>query len=354
MQAVLSALERVPDLEVREAEVETAGARNWRPDARLFLSHHHQDLDLVIECKRALYPRDAREVIHRLKAYRSAQPGLKPSNVLMVAAEVISEGAREILRAEGAGYYQTGGTLFLSLPGLLVDVERPPAKSAPRPIRSLFNGTRVKVMHAILSRRDLMWGTTRLAEMAQVSPGTASQVLNELEQLEWADVHGRGPRKTRHVPDPGRVLDAWAKQAGSEPPLPLRRYFVPGRKDAALLREVAEAFEEAGVEYAFTHEAAGNQYSPFLTHVAQLRMRVRPGPALDKALGSLKARSVDEGANLALIDDADGAGLMFREKKQDGVWLASPYQTYIDLMRAAGQGRSKELAQHLRQEIIGI
>jgi len=236
---------------------------------------------------------------------------------------------------------------------MLVDIERPAAKSSPRVIKSLFSGTREKVIHAILDGRDRLWGTTALADRAQVSPYTASQVLNELEQQEWAEVHGKGPRKTRRVGDPGRLLDAWAKQASSEPPPPLRRYFLPGRDDAVLLRDITEAFENAGVEYAFTHEAAGNQYSPFLTHVAQLRVRVRPGPALDKALAALQARQVSEGANLALIDDADGAGLLFH-KKPAGTWLASPYQTYIDLLRSANQGRAKELAQHLRRETIRI
>ena len=43
--------------------------------------------------------------------------------------------------------------------------------------------------------------------------------------------------------------------------------------------------------------------------------------------------------------------LLFRERV-DGVWLASPIQTYLDLLRAAG--RAKELAEHLRRERIGF
>jgi hypothetical protein len=34
------------------------------------------------------------------------------------------------------------------------------------------------------------------------------------------------------------------------------------------------------------------------------------------------------------------------------VWLASPIQIYLDLLR--GEGRSKEMAEHFREERIGF
>ena len=43
--------------------------------------------------------------------------------------------------------------------------------------------------------------------------------------------------------------------------------------------------------------------------------------------------------------------LLFRELV-DGIWLASPVQVYLDLMR--GEGRAREMAKHLRQEKIGF
>ncbi|MEX3960053.1 hypothetical protein [Trinickia sp. EG282A] len=42
---------------------------------------------------------------------------------------------------------------------------------------------------------------------------------------------------------------------------------------------------------------------------------------------------------------------MFRQQ-DDGVWLASPVQVYLDLLRA--EGRAKEMAEHLRKERIGF
>ena len=52
-----------------------------------------------------------------------------------------------------------------------------------------------------------------------------------------------------------------------------------------------------------------------------------------------------------LIDVESPGELLFRERVGE-VWLASPVQVYLDLVR--GEGRSKELAEHLRRERIGF
>jgi hypothetical protein len=60
---------------------------------------------------------------------------------------------------------------------------------------------------------------------------------------------------------------------------------------------------------------------------------------------------VSEGANLAIIDVESPGELLFWNK-MDGVNLASPVQVYLDLMH--GEGRSMEMAEHLRKERIGF
>lgn len=57
------------------------------------------------------------------------------------------------------------------------------------------------------------------------------------------------------------------------------------------------------------------------------------------------------GANLAIIEAKSPGELLFREQVGD-IWLASPIQVYLDLLRS--EGRAKEMAEHLRQERIGF
>jgi len=61
--------------------------------------------------------------------------------------------------------------------------------------------------------------------------------------------------------------------------------------------------------------------------------------------------TVSEGANLAVIEAKSAGDLLFRERV-GGVWLASPIQVYLDLLR--GEGRAKEMAEHLRRERVGF
>lgn len=86
-------------------------------------------------------------------------------------------------------------------------------------------------------------------------------------------------------------------------------------------------------------------------HVSQVRVRVLIGGNADAAIGDLDARVVNEGANLGVIEAKSSGELLFREQI-DGLWLASPIQIYLDLLR--GEGRSKEMAEHFRKERIGF
>lgn len=65
----------------------------------------------------------------------------------------------------------------------------------------------------------------------------------------------------------------------------------------------------------------------------------------------LEARTVDEGANLEVIEMSPSSELLFRERV-GSVWMANPVQVYVDLLR--GGGDNKEMAEHLRRERIGF
>jgi hypothetical protein len=57
---------------------------------------------------------------------------------------------------------------------------------------------------------------------------------------------------------------------------------------------------------------------------------------------------VDGGANLVIIE-AKAGELQFRHQDA-GVWVATVIQVYLDLMRS--EGRARDMAAHLREEII--
>jgi hypothetical protein len=344
----LAALRALPEV---QAELEGPSAPEL--DARLALEVAGTPIHALVELRKAVYPRDVRQLVWRIRDLARKNPagtsGGEPLAVLV--AESISPGAKELLRTERVGYYDSGGSLYLPARGAYLYVDRPPPKSLSRSMRSLFTGRRAQVLHGLLVRHQDWFGVKDLAEQTLVSPATASQVLTEMERFDWLESRGQGPSKQRHLREPAALLDAWAKQQDSIRPPAQRRYFVPAMKTEGLMARLGKVCEAHGVEYAVSFEAAAQRYAPFLSAVSQLRCRLLAGAGTDAMIADLGARQVSEGANLSIIEAKSTGDLLFREQL-GGVWLASPIQVYLDLL--CGGGRAKEMAEHLRRERIGF
>jgi hypothetical protein len=349
----IEALRELPEVQADLDHREPIGKHGDRGyDAQVDLHVAGKSFVLLLEAKKAVFPRDVRQVIWQLRASSHRRPtehGDEP--LALLVAESISPGAKELLRSERVGYYDSGGSLYLPASGAYLYVDRPPPKALTKSVRTLFTGRRAQVLHALLLRHQSWFGVTELAQQAMVSPATASQVLTELERFDWLESRGQGPSKDRHLREPAALLDAWAKQLATIRPPALRRYYVPGTKAETLAARMGRAFDAHDVQYEVSHQAAAQRYAPFLSNVSQVRVRVLIGANADAAIGDLDARVVNEGANLGVIEAKSPGELLFREQ-MDGLWLASPIQIYLDLLR--GEGRSKEMAEHFRKERIGF
>ncbi len=330
-----------------------ASAGDRRHDAQIDLQIAGKSLTLLVEVKKTVYPRDVRQVLWQFKDFNRNRPtGQGVDEVLsLLVAESISPGAKDLLRSERVGYYDSGGSLFLPAHGAYLFIDMPPPKALSKSVRSLFSGRRAQVLHTLLVRHQNWFGVKELAELALVSPATASQVLTELERFDWLTSRGQGPSKQRHLREPAALLDAWVKQLASIRPPAIRRYYVPAMKTDQLIEHIGQVFAAQQGGYAISHEAGAQRYAPFLSSVSQVHCRLLVGPAVDAAIGELGARVVNEGVNLVIIEAKSPGDLLFRERVGD-VWLASPIQVYLDLQRS--EGRATEMAEHLRKERIGF
>jgi hypothetical protein len=345
---------------LRELPEVQADLDHWNPvskqgnrghDAQVDLHVAGKSFVLLIDAKKAVFPRDVRQVIWQLReASHARTKGQGEAPLSLLVAESISPGAKELLRSERVGYYDSGGSLFLPAPGAYLYIDKPPPKTLAKSVRALFSGRRAQVLHALLVRHQDWFGVTELAQQAMVSPATASQVLTELERFDWLVARGQGPSKERYLREPTALLDAWTKQLSAVRPPTLQRYYVPGTK-ADLAARIGQVLDAHDVQYAMSHEVAAQHYAPFLSNVSQVRAWVLIGADADAAIGDLGARAVNEGANLAIIEAKSTGELLFRERV-GGLWLASRIRIYLDLLR--GEGRSKEMAEHFRKESIGF
>lgn len=348
LEQLLDALRALPEVRAELNLLQPALQAGGRVDAKVDLQIAGKSMVLWVEARKSVFPRDVRQVLWQVKS----QPHRRDADEQhMLMAESISPGAKELLRAERVGYFDGGGSLFLPVAGAYVFIDKPVPKALARSVRSLFSGRRAQVLHALLVDDRPWFGVTEVAERAQVAPSTASEVLGGLDRFDWLESRGQGPAKTRHLREPGALLDAWVTQVHAQRAPTLHRYFVPGLKAENLLERLAQRFEAHQVGYAVSYEAAAQRYAPFLSGISQVRVRVLPGTGVEAALDELGARVVNEGANLAVVETKSAGELLFRQQV-GGVWLASPVQVYLDLLN--GEGRAKEMAEHLRKERIGF
>lgn len=348
LDGLLETLLELPETQVKLRGVnERPDGSGWKHDAQVDLWMGGTTTTLLVEVKKTLYPRDVRQALWRFRDFASRIP----HSVFFLVAESISPGAKDLLREWRVGYYDSGGSLFLITDNIYAYVDKPPPKSMSKSIRSLFSGRRAQVLQAVLMWQGEWIRVKDLAEEARVSSATASQVLMELERFDWVVSRGQGPSKERQLRKPSDLLDTWVTRLLEMQPLAMRRYFVPLVRAEGLVEKLGKACAENEVEYAITHEAAGQLYAPFLSTISQVRCRMLAEPSTDEVLNALGARSVTQGWNLGVIEVKSSGELLFRNLV-NGTWLANPVQVYLDLIRS--EGRAKELAMHLRKERIGF
>lgn len=354
VERLLEALRQLPDVDARESVMQPAPHDHRGIDAKVEFSTGRRSYLLLVEVKKSVYPRDVPQALWQLDRYMatSGHSERKKHVVPLLAAESISPGAKDLLKSENCGFFDTGGSLFIPARGAYVYIEKPPPKTLQKTVGSLFRGKRSQVLHTLLIRHDEWFGVKELAELAEVSPATTSETLSALERFEWLTVKGQGPSKERRLTDPGALLDEWQKQALAAPRRgTYRRFYVPMSDADAIAHRLALICERLSLDYALTEQSAAQTYAPFLTSVSRVTCRLTFSHLKDELYAELEARPVNEGANLGVIETRSHGEFLFREQVGP-LWLASPVQVYLDLLRSGGRG--KEMAEYLRQERIGF
>jgi len=347
LDGLFAALAALPDSDGDVTSREVSIGPRGRADALIDARVGGHPIRLLIEAKREAFPRDVRETVWQLRNYLAHIPHGDREIVPFLMARAISPGARDILREEGVGYYDLGGSLFIPARHAFVYVDRPTPKKNARIFDSVFQGQKARVVQAVFDRRNEWLSVKELAESTEVSPATASATLTELERREWIDVQGAGPSKLRRLRSAKALVDAWTSYIADQKPPRIVRYYVPGGSAVELAQRLDAACQDADAAYAVTAEAAAQLYAPYLSTISQVKCRIEPGRGQQEALERLDARPVNEGWNLGLIETR-ARGDITVAGRVEGVRLASPLQVYLDLLQSSG--RSREMAAHLRAE----
>jgi hypothetical protein len=324
--------------------------RGGRLDCLLHISLPNGRRRVAIELLRQAYPRDIRDAGWQLESFLKDNDEAKDI-IPMVAAEHLSNGAKDDLRHHGLAYFEASGTFYLRHENWIIDIQRPSKPAARRSAVQLFTGAREQVVLALLVERNLFRSGLELAELSKTSTYTVSTVLAELERREWLESEGSGRMLRRRLSKPGELLDAWAQAWTQRHDVKTKWHCYvsnPGQILDQLARKVAEASLEDAV---FTGAAVANRISPHLTRTDTVDIIIPPGEA-ERYAAALKMKPVDKGGNVTLIERTGASTLFSRHEGPAHARLADPLILYLDLLD--GRGRNKELADQLRLQELEI
>lgn len=321
-------------------------------DGAVLITTPNKSLMIVVEVKREVYPRDLRNAVYQLSRYMRGSH-TRHETIGLLAAGVLSPGARQELRDLNIASFEQGGSLYLRHDGWFINIEKPSIRSKKFTQGiDLFTDARESVVHALLMNSHEWLTGTELANQAETSSYTCSLVLQELTSREWVESSGGGPGKRRMLIRPEKLLEAWAEHWQAREDTQTRWYtFVEDPKK--MLAHLADRIGRHDIEFpwAFTGAAAANAVAPLLTNTDGAEIIVPKGYA-ERMAGVLGLKPVDKGANVILIE-REPASLLYRYSHPDHpAFFASAYILYLDLLD--GRGRHKELAEHIRRRLESL
>ena len=132
IEQLLDSLRELPDVRAELAQWQPDVQAAGRADAKIDLHVAGKSIVLMVETKKTVYPRDVRQALWQLK---SLQHGYYADVQHLLIAESLSPGAKELLRAERIGYFDSGGSLYLPAAGAYVYIDKPVPKTLEKSMR---------------------------------------------------------------------------------------------------------------------------------------------------------------------------------------------------------------------------
>jgi len=330
---LLQCLQEVPAVtELHDALVKT----DARADLVIEAVTERETFRLMVGVSSNGQPRYARETV----ALLSMQLSQSPENAYPVfAAPFISKSAAEICREAGAGTIDLAGNCRLAFDGIYIERQgRPNRFVSKRSLKSLYETRSSRVLRALLFDPNLKWKLTDLSEAAGVSIGQVFNVKKALVDREWALFDRDGLKPTQ----PERILRDWGKNYSLQKNTLFHFHSSETAED--LESRLAGISPEEGLRYALTSLSAF-RYLVSIGESAEAYAYIDGN--VDRAADLLHLERVDSESNVTLMLPHD-EGVFFGMEEMDGLNVASPIQTFLDLVGLEGKGEDEAETLYLK------
>lgn len=294
------------------------------------------ELVLLVEAKRLVNTRDVPVIIEELGRVRSSWDGERPA-LPMIMARYLPPATRERIAAAGAAYADATGNLMLACerPALFLrdrGADRDPWRGPGRPRGTLQGVPAARVVRALIDFAP-PYTVPELAERAAASTGATYRVVEFLEQEELLQRERYGPITAVQW---RRLLERWSQDYGFAQSNTVQTFLEP-RGLSALTQRLAKAPD---LDYVVTGSLAAERLAAYApARLATLYVR-----AIDEAADALGLRATDSGANVALATGKYDDVVFGRSELIDGVRMAAPSQTAVDLLTGPGRNPGEAVA----------
>ena len=331
--ALQGCLEKIPFLQIDRIESPKA---NNGSDIQVEVHVQGQTRLLLAQVKNNGQPRIARLAAYELKDCL----GRTPDAYGIFIAPYISTEAGKICEDAGIGYLDLAGNCLLSFETIYIrQTGAPNPKVQKRDLRSLYSPKAERILRTMLTEPQRIWKTAELAQAAEISLGQVANVKKLLLDREWIRVETAG----MCLGNPTSLLDEWAQTYNFQ----RNRVF-----DCYALAEIpeieaqlAEACQQQGIRYALTGFSSAARISPMVRYQ---KASIYVDGDIGRLVKELDWKLVSSGANISLLLPYDD-GVFYGLKDIDGIAIASPVQTFLDLQNYRGRGQ--EAAQSVRKEM---
>lgn len=265
----------------------------------------------------------------------------------IVAARLLSPGARALAEQEGVGWVDETGAAEISS-GTIV-ISRTGAPALPLASSVGWRPTTLAVCEVILTgcpaSVSAVVPATRLA-----TSGVATALKFLRDQGFLASDADRGPQSRRYVTDWGGLMDAYAAAAERFRSPVAIRVGVVWRDPLAGVAELGRRLDKESIGWAVTSALSASVWAPVLTEITPMEVYVTgktPGD-LRKAASAAGLRDI-EGGRLMLRPFPTPAGAQVTTELVPGLRSVLWPRAYADL-RTAGV-RGEDAAESLREEM---
>lgn len=313
-------------------------------DVRVWLDAH-RELDVRPVSAGHGRPQELRNALAQYLEYETA-----PGTATFVATH-FTTGALDILRERGANYLDDRRFVFHNADPFIAIRQDRVAREERKPAARVALGgkTGVAVQEMLLDDRE-WWKVTELAEAADVAVGTAQAAMKRMEELNFAEAEGVGPRKRRRLIGKPALLDRWVQDATRERERLVTTY-IQAQGPVELARRVTERLAQAGINHAVTGACAALLVAPHVTDVRRCEVWVDAAVGEGAVLRALGTDRVEKGGNVTVLRAKNDAPL-HAHRLVEGVQVVNPIRLYADLLQDPRRG--EEQAEFLRETVLKI